>query len=249
MQTMEHLFLVAAILFILFSAMLLKGIFGFGDALIAMPLLAMVVGIKTAAPLFAMVGSTCALFILVSSRQNVDVKSAIKLIISSLLGVPIGLYFLKGPYEFIINIVLSFVIISFSAYNLVLPRLLTLKNDSHAFIFGFLGGVLGGACNASGPPVIIYSALKRWPPASIRATLQGYFFPLGIFIIIGHGFAGLWSESVIYYYCISMPVAAIALYIGSRLHRVIPEGKFENGVFILLIMCGFFLLSHTLVTW
>ena len=243
---MENHIPAITIVVILFSAMLVKGVFGFGDALIAMPLLAMVVGIKTATPLFAMMGTTCTLMMLIAGRQSVNVKSVKRLIAASFFGIPIGLFFLKGPYELIINLVLSLVIIFFSIYNLILPRFLALKHDNYAYIFGFLGGVLGGACNASGPPVIIYSALRRWPPASIRSTLQGYFLPLGIFIVVGHGFAGLWTQPVVYYYIISMPAVLVAIYLGGRLHRLIPVAKFERSIFILLIMIGLFLLAHTL---
>ena len=246
---MENQLLVIAILSILFLAMLVKGVFGFGDALVAMPLLAMTVGIKTATPLFAMVGTTCTLIMLISGRRNVHLKGAVRLIISSFFGIPIGLYFLKGAYDVIINITLACIIISFSIYNLVHPRLLSLNNERFAFVFGFLSGILGGACNASGPPVIIYSALRRWPPQSIRATLQGYFFPLGIFIIAGHGLAGLWTEAVMLYYGISMPIAVLAIYIGGRLHRIIPAAKFENSIYVMLIIIGLFLLFHTLVVF
>ena len=245
---MENQILVITIVFILFIAMLVKGVFGFGDALIAMPLLAMAAGIKTATPLFAMVGTTCTLVMLISSRQSVNIKGAIRLMVSSFFGIPIGLYFLKGDYDVIINVTLACIIISFSAYNLIHPRLLFLKNEKTAFIFGFLGGVLGGACNAAGPPVIIYSALRRWQPQSIRATLQGYFFPLGIFIIIGHGLTGLWTEAVILYYVISMPIAILAIYLGGRLHHAIPAAKFEKGIYMLLILIGLFLLFHTYST-
>ncbi len=48
----------ALVLVVLFCSTFIRATFGFGDALVAMPLLAMVVGLKTATPLVALVAST-----------------------------------------------------------------------------------------------------------------------------------------------------------------------------------------------
>ena len=47
--------------------------------------------------------------------------------------------------------------------------------------FGFFAGILGGAYNTNGPPVVIYGSLRKWSPATFRATLQGYFFMAAFF--------------------------------------------------------------------
>ena len=39
---------------------------------------------------------------------------------------------------------------------------------------GVLSGVLGGALNEAGPPVVIYLTLKHWPKDDVKATLQVY---------------------------------------------------------------------------
>ena len=239
----------ATVLIIFFFSMLIKSIFGFGDALLAMPLLAMVVGIRTATPLFAMVGTTITLVILVLRWRHVVLKSAWRLVVSSIFGIPVGLFFLKGSFDIAVTLVLALVIILFSVYNLTNPNLPRLKNERYAFLFGFVSGILGGAYNTSGPPVIIYSSLRRWSPESVLATLQGYFFPIGVFIFIGHGIAGLWTTDVVKYYAAALPFSLIALAIGNRLNRAIPRDRFEKWIFGMLVFIGFFLLVQTLSAW
>lgn len=248
-KPMEISGITAIVMVIFFSAMLIKSIFGFGDALLAMPLLTMLVGIRTATPLFAMVGTTITLIILILRWRSVVFTSAWRLIVSSVFGIPVGLFFLKGSFDTAVNLVLALVIILFSLYNLANPDLPRLKNERYAFVFGFVSGILGGAYNTAGPPVIIYSALRRWHPESILATLQGYFFPLGVFIFIGHGIAGLWTMTVFKYYAAAMPFSLIALAAGSRLNRAIPSNKFEKWIFGLLILIGIFLLVQSLWAW
>ncbi len=64
------------VLAILFLSTLIRSALGFGDALIAMPLLAMVVGLQVATLLTAMGATTFAITILVRAWKKVDVKAA-----------------------------------------------------------------------------------------------------------------------------------------------------------------------------
>jgi uncharacterized membrane protein YfcA len=236
----------ASVLLILFFSTFIRSAFGFGDALIAMPLLAVVVGFKTATPLVALVASTIALTILARNWRSVQIRSAWRLIVATVVGIPVGLLFLKGMYEGVLKIVLGIVLTAFSLYQLAKPRLLTFKNEKSAFLFGFIAGILGGAYNTNGPLVVVYSSLRRWAPAVFRATLQGYFFPTGLFILLGHGLGGLWTRSVFHYYLLGLPVVFLSIWLGGRLHHSIPKGKFDGYVYGLLILIGLALIVQTL---
>jgi len=236
------------VLITVFLSTFTRSTFGFGDALIAMPLLAMTVGMQIATPLVALIASTIAMTILLRSWRSVNVESAWRLVVSSLVGIPIGLVFLKGTYEGIITTLLALLIVSFSLYNLLKPKLLALADDKPAYAFGLLAGILGGAYNTNGPPVVIYGTLRRWPAESFRATLQGYFLPTGLLIVLGHGLAGLWTPSVLRFYVISLPVVFLAILLGSKLNRSIPQGKFDRYVHIFLILLGTMLLIDSICT-
>ena len=145
------------------------------DALIAMPLAVMLIDIKTATPLVALIACIIASAILIRNWRRIDFKNIRQLILFSILGIPIGLLYLKGAGEEVIKTVLALIIISFSIYKLFKPRLLALKNNRFAFIFGIIAGILGGAYNTNGPPIIIYGTLRSWPPQNFRAILQGIF--------------------------------------------------------------------------
>ncbi|MFH1991121.1 MAG: sulfite exporter TauE/SafE family protein [Pseudomonadota bacterium] len=227
-------------------ATLLRSTFGFADAMFAMPLLAVIIGLKTATPLMAIVAMTISTAILLKNWRDVQLKSVWRLFVSSLAGIPLGLLFLKGTHDNLMKLFLALVIIGSSAYNLIKPRLTPIKSENPAYIFGFFAGVLGGAYNTNGPPVVIYGSLRKWSPVSFRATLQGYFFLAGIFICLGHGLAGLWTRSVMYFYLLSLPLVFVFTYIGGRLNRSIPQGKFDRIIHSLLIVIGVFLLIQTI---
>lgn len=71
---MEYSSTTLLVLGILFLSTLIRSALGFGDALIAMPLLAMVVGLQVATPLTAMGATTIAITILIQAWKNVDIK-------------------------------------------------------------------------------------------------------------------------------------------------------------------------------
>jgi uncharacterized membrane protein YfcA len=57
---------------VLFVAAFIRSALGFGDAVVAMPLLAMAVGLRTATPLVAFVGPTISLLILARDWRRVE---------------------------------------------------------------------------------------------------------------------------------------------------------------------------------
>ena len=191
---------------ILFLSTFIRSALGFGDALIAMPLLTMVVGLQVATPLTAMGATTIAISILLRSWKKVDIKAAWRLVLTTWIGIPIGIYFLKAAPDLIVKSLLGILITGFGLYNLIVPNLPRLRNENWAYLTGIIAGILGGAYNTNGPPVVIYGMLRRWDPEKFRATLQGYFLPTGLAILISHGVSGMWTGEVLNLYLFSLPL-------------------------------------------
>ncbi len=239
---MEYSSTTLLVLGILFLSTLIRSALGFGDALIAMPLLAMVVGLQVATPLTAMGATTIAITILIQAWKNVDIKAAWRLVVTTWIGIPIGIFFLKAAPEIVVKSLLGFIITGFGLYNLVVPKLPRLLNENWAYLTGLIAGILGGAYNTNGPPVVIYGMLRRWDTEKFRATLQGYFLPTGAVILITHGIAGLWTAQVVQLYLYSIPVIIGAVLIGGKLNRLIPQGKFDKIVYGFLVVIGILLI-------
>jgi len=236
----------AAILLVVFASALVRTVSGFGNALVAMPLLALAgIGMKTATPLVALLSLVLAVCILLQNWKDVDLRSAWRLLAATALGIPLGTFVVKSAYDSVGKILLALIIIGFSGYSLAKPKLSALKNEWLAYPFGFIAGILGGAYNSNGPPVAIYGTLRRWRPDEFRATLQGYFLPSSVIIVAGHGIGGLWTPAVRYYFLLSLPFTLLAVLIGNRLHRFIPPGRFDRLIHIMLIIVGILLLFQT----
>ena len=236
---MEPTTIIILVLSILFISTFTRSALGFGDALIAMPLLALVVGIQVATPLTALGASTIALTILVSGGwRKVDLKAAWRLIVSSLVGIPIGLYFLKTAPEPMIKGALGALLIAFGLYNLIAPKMPTFQNEKLAYPFGLIAGILGGAYNTNGPPVVVYGTLRGWLPESFRSTPQAYFLPTGGMILISHGLAGLWTPTVLRLYAYALPIIMLAIFLGGRANKMVSGGRFDRIIYASLVVMG-----------
>ena len=237
--------LIIIILCIVFVSTLTRSTFGFGDALIAMPLLALFIDLKIATPLIALIAFFIAISILIKNWQKVDFKSAWRLIVASLVGIP-GLWYLKDINENIIKLILGIIVLFFATYSLVKPKLIQLKSEKLAWIFGFFAGILGGAYNTNGPPIVIYSSLKKWNPQNFRATLQAYFFTTGILLISSHAIAGNITIEVLTYFAYCLPVVLLAIIIGARLNKKIHIEQFHKYIYIILIALGTLLIFNSI---
>jgi uncharacterized membrane protein YfcA len=235
-----------AVLLIVFVSTLVRTVFGFGNALVAMPLLAMTgLGIKTVSPLVALISLVLGTVLLFMDWKKVDIRSAWRLLLATVPGIPLGTLFLKGESERLGEFLLALIIIAFSSYSLYKPRLIELKHEWAAYPFGFLAGILGGAYNSNGPPVVIYGTFRRWAPDEFRATLQGYFLPSSVIIVAGHGIGGLWSVDVWKYFLLSLPVTLLTIWLGNRMQRLIPPGLFDKWIHVALILVGILLIIKT----
>ena len=85
---------------VLFAATVIRSAFGFGEALVAVPLLALIVPVEVAAPVAVLVSITVAGVVLIQDWRHVHFLSAGKLIGATLVGIPLGLVLLtsfSGP--------------------------------------------------------------------------------------------------------------------------------------------------------
>ena len=232
------LLIVPVVLFI-FAGSLTRATFGFGEALVAMPLLTMVVDIRVAAALVAMTSIFNAAVILTTNWRNVEWQGAWRLVIAALIGIPLGAYALKHAPENAVKLVLALVVLSFAGYNLVRPQLGRLQSDWPGFVFGLIAGILGGAYNTFGPALVIFGTLRGWGAQRFRSTLQAVFLPASLFVGLIHLQLGLWTKQVLLGYLpYCLPAMVLAAALGHWFNSRFDSRRFSRYVFCLLLAAG-----------
>ncbi|HEY1755976.1 MAG TPA: sulfite exporter TauE/SafE family protein [Bryobacteraceae bacterium] len=238
------------VLLVVFSATLIRSAFGFGEALFAVPLLALRLPLEIAAPLAVLISITIAAIVVAQDWQKIHWRSANWLVLATLLGIPAGLALLTSSHQRAAKVTLAVVIIAFSAYSLVGRRLPELKTDSLVWLLvcGLSAGVLGGAYGMNGPPLAIYGSMRRWSAQHFRATLQGYFLPASILGMAGYWAKGLWIPAVTHYYLISLPATLPAIFLGRGVNHRLHGRSFFKYVYAGLCAIGAVLLFQAVTT-
>jgi uncharacterized protein len=236
------------VLLVVFFATVIRSTFGFGEALIAVPLLALMIPIEIAAPVAVLLSITIAAVVIVQDWRKIHLSSTGWLLAPTFPGIPLGIMLLASIHQHVVKGVLGIVIVAFAGYSLVDKKPPELHKDSRIWLLscGFLAGVLGGAYGMNGPPLVVYGAMRRWSPQHFRATLQGYFLPASVVTMVGYWLAGLWVPAVSHYYLMSLPVVLPAVFIGRFVNHRMRGDSFLHYVYGGLVCVGVVLLIQAI---
>ncbi len=223
------------VLLIVFAATLIRSAFGFGEALVAVPLLAFFIPLQVAAPLAVLVSITIAGIVVAQDWKKIHLRSTGWLLLPTLIGIPVGLLLLTSSHQRVVKGALALIIIGFSVYSLIVRTPPELRSDSRAWLLacGFCAGVLGGAYGMNGPPLVIYGSMRRWSAQHFRATLQAYFLPASILGMMGYWLDGLWIPAVSRFYLLSLPVVLPAVFLGRFVNH-----RLRGEVFMTYVYAG-----------
>ncbi|SDK31038.1 hypothetical protein SAMN05660337_0038 [Maridesulfovibrio ferrireducens] len=234
-----------AVPLILLSSGFLQGLTGFGSALIAMPLLAFIIDIKTAVAVCTLCGVTITLRMCLNLRSSLDLKKIMPLIIGSVPGSIFGTLVLKELDGHIITLFLGILVSGYATYSLfVKPVALKLK-PAWGLLAGFLTGSITAAISAGGPPTLIYSSLMGWKKNELKATLSGFFLAAAVMGATGHLLSGLTTQYVLKLFLASIIPVQLGVYLGHTLSGKVSEGLYKRMVMILLVFMGIMLIFQS----
>ena len=210
---------------------------GFANALIAMPLLTAILGIRIASPLMSIVSVLSQVFQVTRYRQQINILALKHLIIPSAVMVPFGVLVLRRASEDVMRTVLGLLILFYVGYKLSGWKL---RMDSRrwAWLLGGLSGALHGAFNTPGPPVVVYGDARQWPADEFRSKLATLFLVSSSINLISNISLGNVTETVLQNFLWALPGGIMGLFLGKWLDRFIDQENFRKIVLVLLIALG-----------
>jgi len=227
-------------LLIFFAAGLINSAFGFGQALIAVPLLALCIPLRQATPLVVLISIATSGMVVLQDWRKIHLRTTGWLLLATLPGMVLGVLLLTHGPQRMVKAVLALLIVAFSAYSLVGQAPLELQRDSRGWLLGcgLVAGMLGGAFGMNGPPLVIYGSMRRWHAQHFRATLQAYFLPASIVGMAGYWFSGLWGPAVTRNCLLALPVVLPAVWLGRMVNRRLSGEAFLRYVYVGLGLIG-----------
>jgi uncharacterized membrane protein YfcA len=226
------------VVIIVFFAIFTQSLTGFGLALVSMPLLTALLGVQTTAPLVALIALLAEAVLLLYYREALNVRVIWRLILASMVGVPIGVLAIRSLDEEVVLTLLGIIVAGYALYALLKLRLPAIDGPIWAYGAGFLAGILGGAYNTAGPPVIVYGNCRLWPPAEFKGNLQGFFLINSAVVIASHALAGNYSPDVLRYGLLTLPAVGAGLVAGLALSKRVSAAAFRTIVLWLLLVLG-----------
>ncbi len=234
--------LVAAPL-ILSLAYFIRGISGFGSGLVAVPLLAHFLPLQFVVPFVLLLDFTASVVMGRQSRSQVDWAEIRPLLPFSLIGIGLGIVLLvQLPKEPLLTGLGVFVII------FGLRNVLNLHGDKPisrwwALPAGLTGGTVGALFGTGGPPFIIYLTHRIRDKTRLKATFSGLFMIDGGVRLLGFLLAGLLLQpSLFVAYFGALPIMAVALNVGHRVHVGLTHTQMLKLIGALLLGSGLSLL-------
>jgi len=223
---------------IIFLACFVQAVAGFGLPMIAMPILVGMFGIRTAAPLMAIIIVELQILMIARYGRDLNLRTVWRISAAAIAGIPIGVLLLSRIPEAITVTLMGLMLVFYALYSFFRTRVFSLKSPHWAYFFGFLGGMGGGAYNMAAPPMIIYGDTQRWSPEEFKGNLQGYFLIITSVTILTHSLSGNMSGEILQKGLIAVPFVVLGALAGFYLDRFINPDLFRKIVLALLLVLG-----------
>lgn len=238
---------------VVFVSCLMQGITGFGFALLATPLGLLFYDQKALVVILTIISFVLNTYLLVKIEAEFDRKLAKHLLISGLVGVPVGVAILTFIPSDVLKIiaagmatVFGFILFRNQKEKTEIVSEKNLHNVKINSIMGFVTGLLQSSVGLSGPPLVLLLTRYELHPKAMRKTLALLFlsfstFSLPIFMV----------KNVVSVKDVSTGLAAVPLvvfggYLGNKVSEKVPKNVFRLVTLLLVLFSSLHVILNTL---
>ena len=215
---------------------IVRGITGFGGAMVMSPPMALLLGTLTAVPVVLLLESVVAIPMLVQLRRLVRWRVIGPILAMACVAVPLGTWILMSVDPQVMRRVIAAVVIVFSLILLRGWRYHGAQRLPTGLGLGAVAGTMVGATSMGGPPVILYLLAGPDPIETTRANLT--------YFVGGISFAGvvlLWINGVLGADGLLLAAALAPGYyggmvLGTRLFRRFDDQRFRRFTLALMLV-------------
>lgn len=227
---------------VLVVAYFVRGLTGFGSGLISIPLLVLLLPLQAVVPLIVLLDYTASFSQSVSAHEKVRWREVVPLLPFSMAGVLAGLLILKTMSAAAMSHALGVFVLFFAVYQFFGVETAARYSKAWAVLAGGSGGLIGTLFGTGGPFYIIYFRLRGLDKSELRATFAATFLIDGGWRLVGYAASGFFTRDFLLTALAALPVMAVALYAGGRIHSRISQNTFQRAISLLLVCSGLALL-------
>lgn len=227
---------------IVFAAFALRGLTGFGSALVMTPLLTLFMDLRQTVILTAVLSILNGFGIAYYVRGEIARRTFALTSVSALVGLVVGTYLLVTQPNVLLKRGVGVMTILFAAGLFRRDKGSFARTrpwpESAGLIAGLLSGVLGGLFGTSGPPMIVYMSRRGMSVAVFRATLIAFFCVLDVSRMLGYAASGLVTRQILLTGVLLIPISLLGVYAGTRIHTRLNERFLWMTVAVALLVAG-----------
>jgi len=217
-----------------FVAALARGFSGFGSALIFVPLASTAIGPQAAAPLLLIIDGVAAAGLIPNAWRHADRRDVGTMSIGALAGIPLGAWVLIKSDPLWIRWAVALFGTLLLALLMSGWRYRGKPTIATTVMVGAAAGLLGGAAQIGGPPIVAYWLSRPMKAETVRANIVLY-FAISTVITVAVYLAGcLLTPSVVGLALVTGPIYGVGLYAGARMFGLANDITFRRICFALI---------------
>ncbi|TAK42307.1 MAG: sulfite exporter TauE/SafE family protein [Betaproteobacteria bacterium] len=213
-----------------------RGITGFGGALVMTPPLALLFGPAVAVPVALLLESVVAAPMLVHTRREMRWRVIVPILATACATVPLGAHVLVSADPDTLRRSIAAIVIAFSLLLLRGWRYQGRQRISTSIGLGALSGAMAGATSIGGPPVILYLLSGPDRVEITRANLTLFVAVTSLAAIVALWIAGALPVATVLTGLLLAPGYYAGLIAGGRLFPRFNDTRFRQFTLVLLVV-------------
>ena len=213
-----------------------RGITGFGGAMVMTPPLALLFGPRFAIPVVLLLESLAAMPMLLHVHRLIRWRTIGPLLAAACATVPLGGYILVAADPVVLRRAIALTVIAFSVLLLRGWRLKSSHRLGASLGLGALSGGMIGATGIGGPPVVLYLLSGPDRIETTRANLTLYVFGTALATILMLRFRGILDLPAMLAGLALAPGYYAGVVLGARLFPRFSDTRFRQFTLVLLML-------------
>ncbi len=182
---------ILAVLPIVMLASLVRGYLGFGFAAICVVGLNFFMPAAQSIVVALTLDAICSLGLLSQAARQMNVSLWRKLLVGSLVGIPLGMLVLYFLPEHWLKLLIGLLILFFSVLLAFSVKMPWAQKNAAGYFYGMVCGIFTSAASVGGPVIVCYLLSSRLSVISQRATMVMFFITVDVVAICALMLSGM----------------------------------------------------------
>jgi hypothetical protein len=227
----------------IFIGFYVQTVIGFAGSLMALPILLLAMELPDAIAYISIFYFFSSVFLMTKEWKNIDREVILKLAITSVIGVIIGILVLTFSKPIILKRGLGIFVLLYVTY--VLWGKKKIKLNKTGFVsFGVMAGFFSGVFSTGGPLYVVCVQNSGNDIKTFRATMIGIMGLVTLTRVPALAISGILNFSHIKMTLLVFPVFLFAQFLGKRTFKKMNENLFKKLLMALLSISGIILVSQ-----